>query len=105
MYKTARIAFKTLLKRILWFIDVCFFYMHVYTCARKQKKETEKKLQRALPISFLFQKKRQKKSLQRALFSLDAVFFFCERQKKEGAYRSPSVPSFFVFKFLNFQNL
>lgn len=53
-----------------------FVCMHIYTCARKQKKETEKKLQRALLISFLFQKKDEKKSLQRALFSLDAVFLF-----------------------------
>lgn len=88
MYKIARIAFKTLSRRILLVYHACFFYMHVYTCARKQKKETEKN--------------------SKELFSLWISFpfsFLAKRQKKRGVMSSPSVPSFFCFKFLNFQNI
>lgn len=74
------------------FVFVC---MHVHTCARKQKKETEKIALESSSDQFSFPKKRQKKSLQRALFSLDAVFFFGERQKKRELIAPPPfVPSF-----------
>mgnify|MGYP006972499068 CR=1 FL=1 len=91
MYKIARIAFKTLSRRILLVYHVCFC-LHARAYVReKTKKETEKIALESSSDQFsLFQKKDEKKSLQRALFSLDAVFFFGERQKKRELIAPPS---------------
>ena len=74
MYKIVLCPFKTLLKRILWFIDVGFVYMHIYTCARKQKK-------------------RQKKYRSRELFR--SVLFFWQKAKKKRELIAPPLVPFF----------
>lgn len=93
-------SFYAPLKRFLdvfyWFTMFVFAYMHIYTCARKQKKRQKKSLQRALPISFLFQKK-DKKNRSKELFSLWMRFSFLAKDKKRGSLSLPlSYRLFFV---------